>query len=135
MHSSNLSNAHQYSLEPIHGKWNALLDIYSQISVYQSIIYCNSKAKMKGLAKKLAKHDFTVSVLSHDLLNQNLNQSLEDFVNGNTRILLTNMQIQILPLPLPSVNLILNYDRPKSRKKYNEHIGGYSGLAITLYRW
>ena len=44
-------------------KFETLCDLYDQMTVTQSVIFCNQRKKVEWLAKKMRENNFTVSYM------------------------------------------------------------------------
>ncbi len=50
-------------------KFDTLCDLYDSLTITQAVIFCNTKAKVEWLAKKMVENNFTVSCM-HGTMNQ-----------------------------------------------------------------
>ena len=117
-------------------KFDVLCDLYDAISVAQSIIYCNSKRMVNDIAYKLRNKNFTVASIHSDMLQNERNQIIKDFRNGETRILLST-DLLSRGIDVQQVSIVINYDIPFSIDNYIHRIGrsgrfGRKGVAINL---
>ena len=117
-------------------KFDVLCDLYDVISVAQSIIYCNSKRMVNDIAYKLRNKNFTVASIHSDMLQNERNQIIKDFRNGETRILLST-DLLSRGIDVQQVSIVINYDIPFSIDNYIHRIGrsgrfGRKGVAINL---
>ena len=117
-------------------KFDVLCDLYDVISVAQSIIYCNSKRMVNDIAYKLRNKNFTVASIHSDMLQNERNQIIKDFRNGDSRILLST-DLLSRGIDVQQVSIVINYDIPFSIDNYIHRIGrsgrfGRKGVAINL---
>jgi translation initiation factor 4A len=117
-------------------KFDVLCDLYDVISVAQSIIYCNSKRMVNDIAYKLRNKNFTVASIHSDMLQNERNQIIKDFRNGESRILLST-DLLSRGIDVQQVSIVINYDIPFSIDNYIHRIGrsgrfGRKGVAINL---
>lgn len=123
-------------LEHDNQKIEALADIYSSMSITQSIMYCNSRRRVDELARALEERSFTVSV-SHGEMGQHERELvMKDFRAGITRILITT-DLLARGIDIQQVSLVINFDLPNNRESYIHRIGrsgrfGRKGVAINL---
>ena len=117
-------------------KYLTLKDLYGQINVGQSIIYCSYRRKVEWLKDSLLKEDFTVSYI-HGEMSQDIRDSvMKEFRNGESRILITT-DLLARGIDVPQVSLVINYDLPNDKESYIHRIGrsgryGKKGNAINF---
>lgn len=117
-------------------KYDSLCDIYSSISVAQTIIYCNSKRKAEWLQNRLAENEFSTTCLHGDLRQDERDAIIRDFRGGQSRILIAT-DIIARGIDVQQVSLVINYDVPRYREVYIHRIGrsgrfGRKGVAINF---
>lgn len=117
-------------------KFDCLCDIYSSISVAQTIIYCNSKRKADWIREKLLAKGFTVECIHGDMRQTERDVILGNFRNGKHRILLAT-DIISRGIDVQQVSLVINYDMPKYKETYIHRIGrsgrfGRKGTSINF---
>lgn len=117
-------------------KFDVLCDLYDVISVAQSIIYCNSKRMVNDIAYKLRNKNFTVASIHSDMQQNERNQIIKDFRNGESRILLST-DLLSRGIDVQQVSIVINYDIPFNIDNYIHRIGrsgrfGRKGVAINL---
>jgi translation initiation factor 4A len=117
-------------------KYDSLCDIYSSISVAQTIIYCNSKRKAEWLQNRLSENDFSTTCLHGDLRQDERDAIIRDFRGGQSRILIAT-DIIARGIDVQQVSLVINYDVPRYREVYIHRIGrsgrfGRKGVAINF---
>lgn len=116
-------------------KMNALVDMLSNIRISQGIVYCNKKQKADEIKHMLNEEGFKCEVLHSDLLPKDRKSVLNDFVKGNSRILITT-DVMARGIDVQQISIVINYDMPKHPQTYIHRIGrsgrfGRKGLAIN----
>jgi len=119
-----------------HVKYEVLKELYSSISISQTIIYCNSKRKATFLAEKLSEEGFTISCIHSDMVQNDRDKVVKSFRNGSTRILIAT-DIIARGIDVQQVSVVINYDIPKYRETYIHRIGrsgryGKRGCGINF---
>lgn len=100
------------------------------------IIFCSSKQSVKELTSALAKKGFPVQQIHSDLQQQEREQTLLNFRNRKTRILIAT-DIISRGIDIEDIDLVINYDVPHDGEDYVHRIGrtaraASSGTAYTL---
>lgn len=116
-------------------KMNALIDMLSNIRISQGIVYCNKKQKADEIKHFLSEQNFQCDVLHSDLMPKERKAVLNNFVNGNSRILITT-DVMARGIDVQQISIVINYDMPKHPQTYIHRIGrsgrfGRKGLAIN----
>lgn len=117
-------------------KYDTLVDLYSCISIGQSIIYINNKNKADWLVEQLIENNFSPATI-HSSMNQMERQNImERFRNGDIRVLIAT-DVIARGIDVQQVSVVINYDMPKETETYIHRIGrsgrfGRKGLAINL---
>ena len=117
-------------------KFDCLCDIYSSLSVSQTIIYCNSKRKSDWIREKLLAKGFTVECIHGDMQQKEREGILINFRSGKHRILLAT-DIISRGIDIQQVSLVINYDMPRHKETYIHRIGrsgrfGRKGVSINF---
>lgn len=117
-------------------KFDVLVDLYSSLSVAQTIIFCNSKFRVNELQQKLQEKNYNVDILHGNMEQQERNDVLRRFRIGDSRILITT-DIIGRGIDIQQVSLIVNYDLPYRPEPYLHRIGrsgryGRKGVAVNL---
>jgi len=133
-----LEGIRQYyiALERDSQKFDVLCDLYADISINSSIIFCNSKNQVDILAQKMQENDFTVSSIHGGLNTSERNDIMKRFREGSTRVLITT-DLLARGIDVQSVSVVINFDLPKTVENYIHRIGrsgryGRKGLSINL---
>lgn len=117
-------------------KYLTLCDLYRDISITTSVIFCNNKSKVEWLAQSMEKDDFAVSCIHGNLPQDERNEIMRKFRNGETRVLITT-DLLARGIDVQHVSIVINYDLPTSIENYLHRIGrsgryGRKGLAINF---
>ena len=123
-------------LKQYNWKFDVLYDIYETINITQSIIYVNSKNILNNLYDRLTKDEFPVSYIHGDMLPKERDENLNNFKEGNTRILLST-DLLSRGIDIQQLSLVINFDLPKNKETYIHRIGrsgryGRKGTAINF---
>ena len=117
-------------------KFDTFCDLYERISVSQSIVYVNTKKKADWLKSKLEENNFTISVIHSDLTPKDRMDIMQEYRNGQTRILIST-DLLSRGIDVQQVSLVINYDIPNNKECYLHRIGrsgryGRKGTAINF---
>lgn len=117
-------------------KYDTFCDLYNAVSVSQSMVYVNRKDKADRLKEKLERDNFTVSVIHSRMSPVERVKVMDDFRNGNTRILLST-DLLSRGIDVQQVSVVINYDIPYEKECYIHRIGrsgrfGRKGIAINF---
>lgn len=117
-------------------KYITLKDLYGQINVAQSIIYCSYRRKVEWLKDSLMQEDFTVSYIHGEMSQEIRDNVMSEFRQGISRILITT-DLLARGIDVPQVSLVINYDIPTDKESYIHRIGrsgryGKKGNAINF---
>ena len=117
-------------------KMNALMDVLSNVSISQAVIYCNKKQKADDIKNQMTENKFKCDVLHSDLMPKERKDVLNNFVKGYTRILVTT-DVMARGIDVQQISIVINYDMPKHSQTYIHRIGrsgrfGRKGLAINF---
>ena len=70
-------------------KFETLCDLYDTLTITQAVIFCNTKRKVDWLTEKMREANFTVSSMHGDMPQKERDAIMQDFRQGNSRVLLT----------------------------------------------
>uniref|UniRef100_A0A0K0EF79 Eukaryotic initiation factor 4A n=1 Tax=Strongyloides stercoralis TaxID=6248 RepID=A0A0K0EF79_STRER len=117
-------------------KFITLCDLFSIVSITQSVIFCNTRRKVEDLATQMKKENFTVSFMHGDMDQQERNVIMREFRSGSSRVLITT-DLLARGIDVQQVSLVINYDLPVKRENYVHRIGrtgrfGRKGVAINF---
>ena len=117
-------------------KFDTILDLYTKISINQCIIYINKKHTLMQLYNTLLNEKLPVSYISSDLNSDERKETLNNFRNGNCRILLST-DLLSRGIDIQQLSLVINFDLPNDKETYIHRIGrsgryGRKGVAINF---
>jgi len=124
------------------GKLAFLSDIYSLLTIGQSIIFVGTKREADKVHQTLTGEGYSCSVLHGQVENQDRDATMEAFRNGESSVLITT-NVLARGVDVDNVCLVVNYDVPVDRdgqpdfETYLHRIGrtgrfGRKGTAISL---
>ncbi len=117
-------------------KLDNLIDIYKNISVAQSIIFCNRKETAEWLSNNLKEQNFNVAYIHGEMELQKRIEILKLFRNGQLKLLIATDLIA-RGIDVQQLQLVINYDIPVKKENYIHRIGrsgrfGKKGFIINL---
>ena len=117
-------------------KFATLMDIYSSISVYQMMIYCNSKRCVEYLNRELQQEHVPCDAIHGQMTTVERNDVMQRFRSGDLRVLVTT-DLLCRGIDVQQVSLVINYDFPREVESYLHRIGrggrfGRKGYAINF---
>ncbi|CTQ41339.1 EIF4A3, FAL1, ATP-dependent RNA helicase [Babesia microti strain RI] len=126
------------SIEKEQWKYDTLCDLYESLIITQAVVFCNTKAKVDWLAKRMEDNNFTVSKMHGDMTQKERDEIMIQFRKGETRVLIST-DLWGRGLDVQQVSLVVNYDLPNSRESYIHRIGrsgrfGRKGVAINFVK-
>jgi len=122
------------SLATIQG--NCLHALFTRLEINQSVIFCNSVNRVELLAKKITEMGYSCFYIHAKMLQSHRNKVFHEFRSGTTRHLVSS-DLFTRGIDVQSVNVVVNFDLPKTSESYLHRIGragrfGHLGLAINL---
>lgn len=117
-------------------KFDVLMDIYSRVTIYQLIIYCNQKKQADILKRKLLHNDLPAQCLHGQMNALERSETMHQFRTGAIRVLITT-DVLARGIDVQQVGLVINYDFPRDVATYLHRIGrtgryGRKGCAINF---
>jgi len=117
-------------------KYDTLLDLYNLLNIAQCIIYVNYKDKLMNIYTELIKNNYPVDYIHGEITKEERESKILDFKNGKTRLLLST-DLLARGIDVQQLNLVINFDLPRSKETYIHRIGrsgryGRKGVAINL---
>jgi len=142
-----LDNMSQYHAvcQGMGGKIDFVSSIYDSLNVGQSMIFVNTKRAGQNVANALERRGLTISYLSSDLTKEERRDVFEEFVRGNSKVLLST-NVLSRGIDVRAVTHVINFDVPLLHP-HNENIAdtanylhrvgrtarfGTKGIAINL---
>ncbi|ODV81422.1 eukaryotic initiation factor 4A-12 [Suhomyces tanzawaensis NRRL Y-17324] len=117
-------------------KFDTLCDLYDSLTITQAVIFCNTKVKVNWLTEQMRRQNFTVVSMHGDMKQDERDEIMNDFRNGNSRVLIST-DVWARGIDVQQVSLVINYDLPIDKENYIHRIGrsgrfGRKGVAINL---
>ena len=102
------------------------------------IIFCNTKIKCKEIEERLQDKNYDALSIHSDLEQIDRDETLLEFTHKSCTFLIAT-DVAARGLDIPSVDLVINYDLPKTKEVYTHRIGrtgrmDKEGLAISFAR-
>jgi len=119
-------------------KFDTLSDLYDTLTITQSVIFCNTKAKVEWLAQKMKESHFTVCAMHGDMTQIERDKVMETFRSGGSRVLIAT-DLWGRGIDVQQISLVICYDLPTNRELYIHRIGrsgrfGRKGIAINFVK-
>jgi ATP-dependent RNA helicase DDX6/DHH1 len=117
-------------------KVQCLNTLFGKLKINQCIIFCNSVSRVELLAKRITELGASCFYI-HARMDQNdRNKVFHNFRRGGTRHLVST-DLFTRGIDVPTVNVVINFDFPKTAETYLHRIGrsgrfGHLGVAINL---
>jgi len=110
--------------------------LFQKLNINQAIIFCNSVNRVELLAKKITDMGSSCYYIHAKMQQDHRNRVFHDFRNGACRNLVCS-DLFTRGIDIQSVNVVINFDFPKSAETYLHRIGrsgrfGHLGLAINM---
>ena len=123
-------------LDDDHTKYLTIKDLFSQMSISQSIIYCNSTKRVDDLEAAMIEDDFPVKKIHGKMDERERKSTHKEFKSGACRVLITS-DLFARGIDVQQVSMVINFDLPKSEHTYLHRIGrsgrwGRKGIAINF---
>ena len=117
-------------------KFDTLCELYSLLTINQSIIYCNSLRSVEYLTRMLRDNNFTVSYIHGQMPANEREMTMADFRSGKSRVLVST-DLLSRGIDIQQVSVVINYDIPIKVESYLHRIGrsgryGRKGVAINF---
>jgi superfamily II DNA/RNA helicase len=133
-----LEGIRQYyvALENDEVKYDTLKDIYSSLTVSQSIIYCNSVKRVNDLFVAMNADNYPVCQIHSGMDKDERLRNYEEFKNGKHRVLISS-NVTARGLDVQQVSTVINFDLPNCVHTYLHRIGrsgrwGRKGVGINF---
>jgi len=115
-------------------KLDTLCDLYEDVSINQSVIFCNTKNTVDWLTQQMTDRGFPVAATHAQ--KEDRNTIMSQFKHGAARVLITT-DLLARGIDVQQVSVVINYDLPKNRETYLHRIGrsgrfGRKGVAINF---
>jgi len=110
--------------------------LFKRLEINQAIIFCNSSDRVELLAQKITSLGFSCYYIHARMAQQHRRKVFHDFRSGHCKNLVCTDLIT-RGIDVASVNVVVNFDFPRSSETYLHRIGrsgryGHLGLAVNL---
>lgn len=117
-------------------KFNMIKELYKNLNLGTTIIFCNSIKTVVWLTDKLVTNDFAVSSIHGSMSQDERDEKLKLLRKGQTRLLVTT-DVLSRGIDVQQLSMVINFDLPFESETYIHRIGrcgryGRKGLAINL---
>lgn len=117
-------------------KYDVLKEIFGNVTLSQTIIYCNSVRRVQDLTDALKQDNFPVVCIHSNFNEEQRKDIIEKFTHGKYRVLISS-DITARGIDVQQVNVVINFDICKDKHKYLHRIGrsgrwGRKGVAINF---
>jgi ATP-dependent RNA helicase DDX6/DHH1 len=131
-----LTISQYYAFVPETKKVQCVNSLLKLLRINQCIIFCNSVSRVELLAKKIIQLGFSCFFIHAKMTQNDRNKVFNDFRSGKYRNLVSS-DLFTRGIDVPSINLIVNFDFPKSAETYLHRVGrsgrfGKYGVAMNL---
>lgn len=97
------------------GKLKVLQDIYTNLSMQQSIVFCEMRDEADSVSRMMIDTGFPVSTLHGELLPEARDAVMDAFREGRSKVLITTNALA-RGVDIPTVAVVVNYDLPVIKK-------------------
>lgn len=124
------------ALENDEFKYETLKDIYSSLTMSQSIIYCNSVKRVNDLYIAMNSDNYPVCQIHSGMEKEERLRNYEEFKSGKHRVLISS-NVTARGLDVQQVSTVINFDLPNCVHTYLHRIGrsgrwGRKGVGINF---
>jgi len=117
-------------------KYETLKDLFSTLSVSQSIIYCNSTGRVEELANAMTRDGFPVVCVHGKMDVAERQKNFNEFKSGSARVLISS-NLTARGIDIQQVSIVINFDIPTDVQSYLHRIGrsgrwGRKGMGINF---
>jgi translation initiation factor 4A len=134
----NLEGIKQYfiAMNSDYDKLDCLKDLFSRLTISQTIIYANDVRRVKDLHEMMTKEGFAVCCIHREMSKQERADTIRQFREGRYRMLISS-NITARGIDVQQVNTVINFDIPRSVDVYLHRIGrsgrwGRKGIAVNF---
>ena len=117
-------------------KLMTLADLYSKLSITQSVIFVNTIKRAEYVYNKINKLGYDVGLIHSEMTKIERRRILKEFRTGNIRAIIAT-DIIARGIDVQTVGIVFNYDIPHEKSVYLHRIGrssrfGKIGIAINF---
>ena len=129
-------NQYYVNLNDDQHKFETIKDIFSNISVSQCIIYCNSIQRVNDLYDSMKNEQFPVCRIHSNMYKEERSNNYRSFLTGDYRVLISS-NVTARGIDIQQVSTVVNFDIPNDVHTYLHRIGrsgrfGRKGLGINF---
>tara|TARA_B110000027_G_scaffold16571_1_gene17107 strand:+ start:1479 stop:2636 length:1158 start_codon:yes stop_codon:yes gene_type:complete len=129
-------NQYYVNLNDDQDKFATLKDLFSNISVSQCIIYCNSIHRVNDLYDSMVSEEFPVCKIHSNMSKEDRSKNYKSFLTGDYRVLISS-NVTARGIDIQQVSTVVNFDIPNDPHTYLHRIGrsgrfGRKGLGINF---
>lgn len=119
-----------------HNKYDHLKLLFKELNISQTIIYANSVNRVIDLYNAMSTEGFSVCCIHSNMSKEERKQVIDKFRNSSYRVLISS-NLTARGIDIQQVNVVINFDIPKSAETYLHRIGrsgrwGRKGTAINF---
>lgn len=117
-------------------KYLTLKNIFSNITLSHTIIYCNSIKRVQDLYEAMCEDGFPVCCIHSNMDKSARDKAFNEFRNGTSRVLISS-NVTARGIDIQQVSVVVNFDLPKCVDTYLHRIGrsgrwGRKGVGINF---
>jgi translation initiation factor 4A len=117
-------------------KYETLKNLFSYLSVSQSIIYCNSIKRVQDLYEAMIEDEFPVCRIHSNMDRVERESAFREFCHGKSRVLISS-NVTARGIDIQQVSVVINFDLTKDVHTYLHRIGrsgrwGRKGVGINF---
>jgi translation initiation factor 4A len=117
-------------------KYATLMDLFSKLTINQTIIYANSVNRVTDLYNAMVKDGCAVCCIHSSMSTAERHKSLQAFRSGEYRVLISS-NVTARGIDVQQVSIVINFDIPRCVHNYLHRIGrsgrwGRKGVAINF---
>ena len=136
-HDSSSIDEHFYQLRRDQSRDDALCLLLLHFRPQAALVFCNTKQETREVAAMLVQRGFNALALHGDLEQRDRDQTLVQFTNNSTTILVAT-DVAARGLDIDALDLVVNYRIARNSDLHVHRVGrtgraGASGIACTLY--
>ena len=94
-------------------KYETLKDIFSTLTISQSIIYCNSIKRVNDLEEAMLEDNYPVRKIHGKMTEAERRETYKDFKSGGCRVLISS-DLFSRGIDVQQVSIVINFDIPKN---------------------
>jgi superfamily II DNA/RNA helicase len=117
-------------------KYITLKNLFSYVTMSQTIIYCNSIKRVQDLYEAMREDGFPVCKIHSSMDKSERDKEFNDFKDGSSRVLISS-NVTARGIDIQQVSIVVNFDLPKCIHTYLHRIGrsgrwGRKGVGINF---